>query len=177
MIQNLISRIIFTKILFRSYKLLIFVQTFQLIRLEVFLISGFLAESLKANENQRQRSPILQYSFAQKILLILQISTPLTLRTTCPRNTAKTPSDPFIINLPENMFLSGVRNNICTAPFLDVEDAVSGCQETVQCNTFSEIETRFLEANVCIFLYISAGKFLFQRRSKILPGGGKLRVG
>ena len=109
--------------------------------------------------------------------LILQISTPWTLRTTCPRNTAKTPSDPFIINLPENMFLSGVRNNICTAPFLDVEDAVSGCQETVQCNTFSETEIRFLEANVCIFLYISAGKFLFQRRSKILPGGGKLRVG
>ena len=94
-----------------------------------------------------------------------------------PRNTAKTPSDPFFINLSENMFLSGVRIKICTAPFLDVEDAVSGCQETVQCNTFSETETRFLEANVCIFLYISAGKFLFQRCSKILPGGGKLRVG
>ena len=83
----------------------------------------------------------------------------------------------FFINLPENMFLPGVRNNICTAPFLDVEDAVSGCQETVQCNTFSETETRFLEANVCIFLYISAGKFLFQRCSKILSSEGKLRVG
>ena len=35
--------------------------------------------------------------------------------------------------------------------------------------------TAFLKSNVCIFLYISIRKFLFQRRSKILSGGGFVR--
>ena len=44
----------------------------------------------------------------------------------------------------------------CTAPFSDA-------QELNFCST--------LKANVCIFLYISLRKFLFQRLSKILSGG------
>ena len=44
---------------------------------------------------------------------------------------------------------------ICTASFLDAQELHSWST---------------LKANVCIFLYISVTKFLFQRRSKILSG-------
>ena len=48
-----------------------------------FLILEFVAENLKASKNQRKRSLILQYSFAQKTSLILRISTPLKLKIIC----------------------------------------------------------------------------------------------
>ena len=49
------------------------------------------------------------------------------------------------------------QKNICTAPFLDAQELHSWST---------------LKANVCIFLYISLRKFLFQRRSKVLSGKG-----
>ena len=53
------------------------------------------------------------------------------------------------------MFLLGVRENICTAPFLDAQ----------------ELHFRStLKANVSVFLYISVRKFFSQRRSNILSG-------
>ena len=64
-----------------------------IIRVSFFLILDFPLESLKANKNQRKRSHILQYSFAQKISLILQTSTHLTLKIICSRNAAKKFSD------------------------------------------------------------------------------------
>ena len=45
---------------------------------------------------------------------------------------------------------------ICTVPFLDTQEPHSW---------------RTLKANVCVFLYISVRKFLFQRRSKVLSDG------
>ena len=54
-----------------------------------------------------------------------------------------------------NMFLFGVRKNICTAPFLDAQELHSWSK---------------LKANVYIFLYISLRKCLFQKRSKVLYG-------
>ena len=60
------------------------------------------------------------------------------------------------------MFLLGVRENICTAPFLDAQ------------------ELHFwitLKANVCIFLYISARNFFSHWRSNILFDGGGLEEG
>ena len=112
---------------------------------------------LKANKNQQKRSLISQYSFAQKTSLILRTSTHLTLKIICSRNTVKNLSD--FTNFPANMFLFGVRKNIWAAPFLDAKELHS-------CST--------LKANVCIFLYISVRKFLFQRRSKILSDGGQV---
>ena len=91
--KNLIFGIIFLKILFRAYKVFIFVQTFQWISSEFFLFSDFLAESLKGNKNWQKRSHILQYSFAQKISLILRKLTHLTLKTICSRNATKNLSD------------------------------------------------------------------------------------
>ena len=53
-------------------------------------------------------------------------------------NTAKNLSD--FTSFPANMFLCGVRKNICTTPFLDTQELHSWST---------------LKANVCIFLYIS----------------------
>ena len=151
MIQNLIFAILFLKILFRAYNFSPHVPV-DIIR--VFFIPEFVAENLKANKNQPKRSLILQYSFAQKTSLILRISTLLKLKITCSQNTAKKLSQ--FTNFPANMFLFGVRKIICTAPFPDAQELLSWST---------------LKANVCIFLYTSLRKFLFQRLSKILSGG------
>ena len=119
-----------------------------------FFIPEFIAENPKANKNQPKRSLILQYSFAQKTSLILRISTLLKLKITCSQNTAKKLSQ--FTNFPANMFLFGVRKIIRSAPFPDAQELLSRST---------------LKANVCIFLYISLRKFLFQRLSKILSGG------
>ena len=103
-----------------------------------FVISYFLAESLKANKNQQKRPHTLQYSFSKKTSLILQTSTHLTLKIICSLNKTKNLSD--FTNFPANIFLIGVRKNICTAPFLDAEEPHSWST---------------LKANVCISLYIS----------------------
>ena len=55
------------------------------------------------------------------------------------------------------MFLFGARKNISTAPFLDAKELQYWSS---------------LKENVSIFLYISLRKFLFQKRSKVLSGGG-----
>ena len=98
------------------------------------------------------------FYFAQKALLILRTSTYLTMKTICSHNIAKNLSD-FAVN----MFLFGLRKNICTAPHLDAQELHSWS---------------ILKANVCIFLYISLRKFLFQRGSKLFSGkvwdGGRL---
>ena len=69
---------------------------------------------------------------------MLWTSTHLALKIICSRNEAKIFSD--IKNFPADMFLFGVRKNICTAPFL-------GTQELHSWST--------LKANVCIFMYPS----------------------
>ena len=88
-----------------------------------FLISDFLAESLKTSKNYQKRSLILQYSFAQKASLILWTSTHLTLKIICFRNTAKNLLD-FTTSFLVNMFLFGCRKNICTPPFLDAQNCI-----------------------------------------------------
>ena len=99
MIQNLIFVILFLKIFFRAYNLSPHVPV-DIIR--VFFIPEFVAENLKANKNQRKRSLILQYSFAQKTSLILRTSTHLTLKIICSRNTVKNLSD--FINFQQTCF-------------------------------------------------------------------------
>ena len=129
MMQDLIFRILFLKILFRAHKVFICVHTFQWTPSEFFFVfffqfSDFQAESLKANKNQRKISLILQCSFAQKTSLILGISTHLTLKTICSRNTVKNLSE--VTNFPANMFLFGVKKkkkkSFCAAPFLDAQE-------------------------------------------------------
>ena len=73
-----------------------------------FLISGFLAQSIKANKEQNNS-------------LILQTSTNSTLQKLYSRNTAK--NFTHFTNFPAYMFVIGVRKNICTAPLLDTKKA------------------------------------------------------
>ena len=113
MIQNLIFVILFLKILFPQIPMDII----------NFFIPVFAAENLKANKNQRKRSLILQYSFAQKTSLILQTLTLLTLIIICFLNTAKKIYQ--FTNFPANMVLFGVRKNICTGPFPDTQEPTS----------------------------------------------------
>ena len=120
--------------LFWAYKLFIFVHMFQRTSSEFFFNFRF--------SNRKSQS---QQELVEKIIhFIIQIhSTHLTLRTICTRNTTKTLSG--FTNIPENMFLFGVRNNICTKRFLDALEPHSWST---------------LKANVCIFLYISSWIFV-----------------
>ena len=117
MIQNLIFAILFLKISFWAYSISPHVPV-DIIR--VLFIPEFVAENLKANKNQPKRSLILKYSFAQKTSLIFQSSTLLKLKITCSQNTAKKPSE--LTKFPASMFLFGVRECICTAPFRDAQE-------------------------------------------------------
>ena len=125
-------------------------------------IINFRFSNRKSQSQQKlaKKITILKYIFPQKTSLILRIPTNLTLTTNYYSNTAKTLSN--FTNFPAKMFLFGVRNNICTASFLDAQEPHSR-------NTLKE--------NACIFLYISVIKFLFQRRSKILSGEGWVGAG
>ena len=69
---------------------------------------------------------------------MLWTSTHLALKIICSRHAAKIFSD--IKNFPADMFLFGVRKNICTAPFLGTQELHSWS---------------ILKANVCIFMYPS----------------------
>ena len=152
MIQNVIFGILFLKILFWAYNFFIFVEKFP--RTSSEFLFNFRFSSRKSQSQQKQ------HSFARKTLLILRISTHLTLKIICSRNTAKNLSD--FKDFPADMFLFGVRENICTAIFLDAQEL----------HFWST-----LKANVYIFLYISVRKFLFQRCSNILSNGGGLGEG
>ena len=152
MIQNVIFEILFLKILFWAYNFFIFVEMFP--RTSSEFLFNFRFSSRKSQSQQKQ------HSFARKTLLILRISTHLTLKIICSRNTAKNLSD--FKDFPADMFLLGVRENICTAIFLDAQEL----------HFWST-----LKANVYIFLYISVRKFLFQRCSNILSNGGGLGEG
>ena len=81
-----------------------------------FFVPDFVAENLEANKNQRKKSLILQYSFAQKTSLMLRISTLLKLKIICSQNTDKILSQ--FANFPANMFLFGVRKTFALPDFL-----------------------------------------------------------
>ena len=82
---------------------------------EFFLISDFLAGSLKTSKNYRKRLFISQYGFGQ------DTSAHLTLKIICPCNTAKNLSE-FTKRFPANMFQ--VKKNTCIPPFLDAQSCI-----------------------------------------------------
>ena len=84
MIQYLIFGILFLKILFWTSNLFIFLNVQGGI-IRVLLISGLLAESLKAKKDHSFYNTVL----LKKTSLILQTSTRLALGITCSRNTVK----------------------------------------------------------------------------------------
>ena len=156
MIQNVIFGILLLKILFWAY-VFIFVQTFP--RTSSEFLFQFRFSSRKSQSQEKLAKEITNFTI-QKTLLILQTSTHSTLQIACSRNRVKNISN--FKDFPAEMFLLGVRENICTAIFLDAQEL--HCWST-------------LKANVYIFLYISVRKFLFQRCNNILSNGGGLGEG
>ena len=71
----------------------IFVRTFQWTSSKFFYSKFFSRKSQREQRLAKKKSLILQYSFAQKISLILRTSTHLTLKIICSRNAAKKFSD------------------------------------------------------------------------------------
>ena len=90
----------FLKILHRAYN---FIPHVPVDIIRFCFIPEFIAENLKPNKNQRKRSPILQYIFAQKTSLILRISALLKLKIICSQNTAKKLSQ--FTNFPARFYL------------------------------------------------------------------------
>ena len=144
MIPNLIFVIFFFEIFFRAYS---FISRVPSSDHQIFFIPEFIAENIKPNKNQRKRSPILQYIFTQMTTLILRISTLLKLKIKCSQNKAKQNKLSQFTHFPTDMFLFGVRKNICIASFPDAQELLS---------------SNNLKANVCMFLYISLTKFYFK---------------
>ena len=144
----------FFEILFWVHNFFIFVCTFQWTRSEFFLISDFLAESLKANKNQRKISLILQYSFSQKTSFIWWTSTSssMAMKIICSHNIAETTFQQTCFCLVSGKKIAEiVKYHILTRKNCD--------------NSWNT-----LKANVCIFLYISVRKNFFQRSTKICWG-------
>ena len=101
----------------RAYSVFIFLQTFQLTPSEFFFLN-FRFSSRKSQSQQKLAKKITHFTI-QFHSTILRTSTHFTLKIMSSRNTAKSLSD--FANFPADMFLFGVRKNICTAPFLDAQ--------------------------------------------------------
>ena len=127
-----------------------FLRTFQWTS-EFFL--DFRFPSRKSQNQQKLAQKLTHFSIRFNSIISLT-STPLILKIICFQNRIKNLY--HFTNFPANMFLFGVRKKNCNGPFLDIHEMHSSST---------------LKANICIFLYISLRKFLFQRRSKTLSGG------
>ena len=123
-------------------------------------VNGHHQSFSQSQQKLTKKSLVLQYSFSQNTSFILWTLTHLTLKIIFSDDTAKILSE--FANFSANIFLFNVRENICTAPFLDAQELHSWST---------------LKEKVCIFLDISLRKCLFERRSKIFSGGGGLGVG
>ena len=124
----------------------------------ISLLFSFRFSTRKSESQQKLAKQITHFTLQFCSKNLTHFTNRNSLDTICSRNTARNLSD--FTNFPANMFLFvfGVRKNICSASFLDAQEPHSWST---------------LKAYVCIFLYISVRKLLFQRRSKILFAGGE----
>ena len=143
----------FLKLLFRAYKVFIFVQTFHWISLEFFFSFRFSSRKSQSKQQLAKKIPHFTIQFCSKNLIHFMNLNWLEIENNMLSQHSQKPF--WLYKFSGNMFLFGVRNNICTGPFIDAQELHSSTT---------------LEANVCIFLYISLRNLLFQRRSKALSG-------
>ena len=101
----------------------IFIHKVQWTSSEIFFNFKFF--SRKSQSQQKLPKKIFHFTiqFRSKTSLILWISTHLTLKIIRFDNTAKNLSE-FTKSFPVNMFLFGVRKNICTPPFLNAQNCI-----------------------------------------------------
>ena len=141
------------KILFRAYKDFVFAQTFHWISSDFIL--NFRFSSRKSQSQQKLAKKITHFTiqFRSKNLTHFTNLNSLDIENNMLSQHSQKPF--WLYKFSANMFLFGVRKNICTPPFLDAQELHSWST---------------LKANVCIFLYISLRNLLFQRRSKVFSG-------
>ena len=138
--------------------------------IRVFLISDFLAESLKSKKDHSFYNTVLLKKFS----LILRISTRLALGITSSRHTAKNLSE-----FRNFLTLQSLHISFCCVKKQQQQQQQQQQtknkikQKIFALHHFWMPRTAFLSVYFCIplCLYISVRKFLFQRRSKILFGG------
>ena len=125
-----------------------------------YIFFNFTISSRKSKNQQKLAKK--DHTFYNTVLLKKPhpFLTHLTLKIIYSQSTAKSLSD--FTNFPANMFLCGVRKNICTRPFCEAQELHSWST---------------LKANVCIFLYISLKKFCFRDIVRFyligVEGGGR----
>ena len=132
-----------------------FVYTFQW-TLSEFYFNFQISEKYPSQKTQAKKIPHFTMQFFSKNLTNFTNLNSLNIEINMLRQYSQ---KPFWIYKFSSTHASGVRKNIYIAPFLDAQGLHSWST---------------LIANVCIFLYIFARKFLFQRRSKVLSNGGGL---
>ena len=152
MIQNIIFGILFFKILFWAYNFFILIHTSQRTSSEFF--SNF--RSSKQKVSKPAKASLKDHSFYNTVLLKKSHSfnePHLTLKITCSRATQ--PKTFLTLQIFQQTYFRLVSN-----------------KKTFALCHFLKPKNCIQEVNVCLFLCISVRKFLFQRHSKILFGGG-----
>ena len=136
--KNLIFGILFLKILFRAYKVFIFVQTFHWISSDFFF--SFRLSSRKCQSQQKLAKKITYFTvqFCLKNLTHFTTLNSFDIENNMLSQHSQKPL--WLYKFLSSMFPFGPRKNICTAPFLDAQEL----------HFWSS-----LKANACIFLYIS----------------------
>ena len=160
MIQNVIFRILLLEILFRAYHFFIFAQMQQRTSSEFFLNFRFSSTKSQSQGNLGKKIAHFTIQFRQRNITHFTNRDSLDTEKICCRSTAKHLFD--FKDFPAGMFLLSVRENICTAPFLDTQ------------------ELQFLKHFESKCLYISVylrKKMFFQRRSNILSDESGLMEG
>ena len=117
MIQNLIIGILFFENTASGIKCFYISPDVPIDITRVFFLN-FRFSSRKSQSQQKLAKKITHFTI-QFRSTILRTPTHLTLKIISSRNTAKSFSD--FANFPADMFLFGVRKNICSAPFLDAQ--------------------------------------------------------
>ena len=106
-----------------------------------FFIPEFVAENLKANKNQRKRSLILQYSFAQKTPHFTNLNS---------------------FEIENNILPKHSQKNFSVYKFSKKHVSISSQKKYLHCTISWRPRTTFLKADICIFLYTSLRNFCFK---------------
>ena len=134
MIQNLLFRILFLKILSRAYNFFMYVPV-DIIR----IVLNIRFSNRNSKSQQKLAIKITHftiYFFSKQLTHFTNLNSLDAENNMLPQHSE---NHFWFRNFPENMFLFGVSKNICTAPFFVAQDLHSWIT---------------LRANVCIFLYI-----------------------
>ena len=120
MIQNVIFGILLLEILFRAYHFFIFAQMEQWTSSEFLFNFRFSSTKCQSQQNLGKKIAHFTIQFRSRNITHFTNRVSLDIEKICSRNSAKHLFD--FKNFTVGMFLLSVRENICTAPFLDAQE-------------------------------------------------------